>query len=988
MKKTVLFIFCLALFFNLFGQWSGDPLKDIQINYSKPVYGWVGGQSIVSDGYEGAYMAWAEKNSSSNWNVFVQHVGATGFLEWNNISVFSGSFDQVRSYVISDDGACGGMIVAWQDRRSGHYNIYAQKYNWIGQALWTAGGVLVADVPNDSSQTDVSAISDGNGGAFLTWRDHSINGTKSDIYAQRLDDNGTQEWGTAGIAICTASGEQAGKAFSGILPAYGDPPFIISDNSGGAYIVWSDGRTTNAHVYGQRIDGAGTAYWISDGKQLESQTSIDKWGVFSVTGSTNNNFIFAYSDYNGGGATAPNSYVTKIDATGTPLWGANGTAIHGPGGGDAYPDVDSDGQGGALAVWWNNPAGGPFCVYANKLNASGVLQWGPGGINVSRSSGNNQYNHRPRIRHDGQGGAHLTWGQQQGDVNFFTPFPFDITANCIDANGVLEHPLLPNAFGQNQSGFNVMSSVEKFVTGDTCRSNYEIIKEGKHTIVKCYNAGYAQTSTNTWFTIQAFKQCQLIDPNNLDAYFYYSSLCFGDSTAFIDQSLGSPTSWNWNFDDPASGVDNTSTLENPKHKFSATGTYSVTLISSVGALKDTIVLNVCVGTGGGVINAGNDATICQGTGITLNASGGSNYLWSPSIGLSNPTIANPMANPVVTTTYTLSGTSICPTTDYVTITVNPQPVISLSPDITLCGGTNTLLTASVNGGTSPYSYNWNNGLFTATSYSVIPFSSVTYSVSVTDANGCYDTSTIKISITPLLTNSSNTTICFGSPATLSVSGANSYVWSPADALSSNTGSVVTANPTATITYTVTGDLNGCESYAMIKLMVYPEISVDAGNDTTINKGESLTLNGSGNGQPMWTPSTDLSCIDCKNPMASPKITTTYYFSITDANGCISQDSVTITVLYEETFFIPNAFTVNDDSKNDLFYVYGSNIKTINIKILDRWGQLIFESNDINQGWDGKYKNRYVQQDVYVCIIDCTWNSGKNEKSINRVTVIK
>ena len=752
MKKIVLFILALMPFVNSFGQWSGGSLNDIKISNADLVNGWMGGQSIVSDGHEGTYMAWSEKNTTSNWNVFVQHVGATGFLEWNNVPVGSGSFDQLRPYVIRDEGACGGMIVAWQDKKSGSYKIYAQKYSWVGLPLWTAGGVLVASVPNDSAQKDVSGISDGNGGVFLTWRDFSTNGSASDIYAQRLDDNGAQQWGTAGIAVCTANGDQSGKMVAG-FGNYTDPPFIIHDNAGGIYVVWSDGRSSGSiHVYGQRIDGAGTIYWTANGKQLESQpSSTDDWGLYSVVSSSNNdfsNFIFVYSDYTGSGATAPNSYVTKIDQNGSPLWGINGKPLTTGASGDGFPDVDSDGQGGALATWWHN-SGGQFFIYASKLDANGNFMWGTDGIEVSRSGGSNQYSHRPRIRHDGDGGAHITWGLQQGNLSLSNAFWYDIYANCIDASGVLLYPIHPNSFSQSISGFPVMNSLETNVAGDTSRSNFEMTKEGNHTVVKCLNSGYLQSSTNSWITIQAFDQCQLVNPNNLDAYFYYSSACAGDSAAFTNQSLGSATAWNWNFSDPASGADNTSTLENPKHKFNTTGTYSVTLIASVGVLKDTIVLNVCVGTGGGVIDAGPNITICKGSSTVLDGTGSAPYSWSPATGLSSVNVNNPTASPTVTTNYILTALSAgCSSSDSVLVSVNnnPLPVVVTSvSNITICSGSSTPITAS---GATAYSWSPSTGLNLTNGSAVTasPPSTIIYTVVGTDVNDCTASATVVITV--------------------------------------------------------------------------------------------------------------------------------------------------------------------------------------------------------------------------------------------------
>jgi gliding motility-associated-like protein len=139
----------------------------------------------------------------------------------------------------------------------------------------------------------------------------------------------------------------------------------------------------------------------------------------------------------------------------------------------------------------------------------------------------------------------------------------------------------------------------------------------------------------------------------------------------------------------------------------------------------------------------------------------------------------------------------------------------------------------------------------------------------------------------------------------------------------------------------------------------------------------------------WSPSTGLTAVTGTTVSASPKNTTTY--TVTGIkNGCPMSSFVTVNVSEEcdPTFYIPNSFTPNADGRNDVFEVYGNLITNFQIKIFNRWGELFFESDDINRGWDGKYQNEDVQEDVYVYLITYAGTSSNNISLRGKVSVIR
>lgn len=238
-------------------------------------------------------------------------------------------------------------------------------------------------------------------------------------------------------------------------------------------------------------------------------------------------------------------------------------------------------------------------------------------------------------------------------------------------------------------------------------------------------------------------------------------------------------------------------------------------------------------------------------------------------------------------------------------------------------------------------------------------------------------------------------VCSGSQLNIPVSSCvtgSSFQWTGSNG-SSGTGNisdlVLNTGPTLiTINYSITPSANGC---------IGPTINVSAEIDTvpvinggfndTIEPGVSTQLNATGGLNYLWSPSAGLSCTNCYNPLATPVITTTYYVTGTNEYGCSSSDTINIFVTQGgEVLYIPNSFSPNQNYLNDLFFVYGTSVRTIDIQIYDRWGELVFRTGDIKQGWDGKVRGTMVEGGVYVYTVSCEWLSGVKTYRNGIVTV--
>ncbi|MCK0131204.1 T9SS type A sorting domain-containing protein [Flavobacteriaceae bacterium F08102] len=262
-----------------------------------------------------------------------------------------------------------------------------------------------------------------------------------------------------------------------------------------------------------------------------------------------------------------------------------------------------------------------------------------------------------------------------------------------------------------------------------------------------------------------------------------------------------------------------------------------------------------------------DLTICEGESVDLVASGGDTYLWST--GEETFSIS---VSPTVTTTYSVEimnadGSS----THTVTVTVNEGPTAEAGEDITICAGSEIVLTAT--GGDT---YEWSTGE-TTQSIVVSPDETTTYTVT-TKNNGCETTAVDSVDVivvgAPNFTAGDDQTICSGTEVTLLASGSDNYVWSTGDETDA-----ITVSPTTTTTYTVTTTVGTCTFTDEVTIHVTGDITVDAGDDQTICEGGSVTLTAVGGENHRWSNGEIGASIT-----VSPTVTTTYKVNVDNICG--------------------------------------------------------------------------------------------------------
>ncbi len=346
-------------------------------------------------------------------------------------------------------------------------------------------------------------------------------------------------------------------------------------------------------------------------------------------------------------------------------------------------------------------------------------------------------------------------------------------------------------------------------------------------------------------------------------------------------------------------------------------------------------------------------------------------------------------------TYTVYVTDAngCTQTQTATITSNNPLTLSSTTTQTSCTGNNGTATITPSNGTSPYTYSWNNSQTTQTATGL---GAGTYTVTVTDANGCSQTQTVIVtSNNPMtLTATSTPATCTANNGTATANPANgtspyTYSWS-----NSQTTQTATGLGAGTYTVTVT-DANGCTQTqtVVVTAPVGPTATATA-SQTQINIGGNSQLTGTGGTTYSWYPSNGLSCTSCANPTATPTQTTTYCVQVTDVNGCTDVACVTINVdvpcvLGSLDDLLPNAFSPNGDAMNDTYCIPANAcIRSFTMKVYDRWGEKVFETNDIKNCWDGIYSGQYLNTDVFAFYFDAVLTDGTIYSKKGNISLVR
>jgi Secretion system C-terminal sorting domain len=452
MKKIILSLFFIVPILFTNAQWNGTTQFGNPVSTASNTTAKVGNIS-TTDGTGGMFIAWVDSRTSSNQSIYVQRILANGskafaseILVTNAITGVAGSGNK-SNLTLEADGS-GGVVLVWLDTRNftlvpvnNNNDIYGQRINASGTALWTAGGVRMtvsdnlvyqkitpkvsvvnsteaivtfgdsrlgnsdlfaqkitlsngntgwaADVSVHGNQagtsTNVSQVADGSNGLYLTWQDARPGSAVADIYSQRIDNSGAMLWGTTGTAVCTQAALQSN-------------PSITLDGTNGAAITWTDNRTGtgDGDIYAQKFNTNGLEQWTNNGIAVCIQAATNQSNSFIIAGGSG--FVIIWSDQRAG-VGQRNIYANSIDASGNTTWttaAIGGIPVCAATGNQPTSSVTtgiqivSDGSNGAVIVWDDARTPTNIDIYAQRLNNTGTAQWATDGVLISNATGTQQ----------------------------------------------------------------------------------------------------------------------------------------------------------------------------------------------------------------------------------------------------------------------------------------------------------------------------------------------------------------------------------------------------------------------------------------------------------------------------------------------------------------------------------------------------------------------------------------------------------------------
>lgn len=531
---------------------------------------------------------------------------------------------------------------------------------------------------------------------------------------------------------------------------------------------------------------------------------------------------------------------------------------------------------------------------------------------------------------------------------------------CAGCGGFDDFPIAPSNAWSAQNNNNCNNGVYKF--------DFQLpltIADFEHTPVGCVNAPIQFTSTST------FAQ-----------------------------------TYSWSF-----GDESTSSSSNPTHEYDEPGVYTVmlavfdnTTCNSVDTIYKTITIQEAI------VQNLDDLNACEGESfiIGLNQSNPEyEYSWSPSQFLSNPNISNPVFTAGASTDYTLTvQREGCVDTYYQTLSVT-ELAIEVPSDTTLCDEGSVILVASVFPSNASIEWSDENSFGNILNdnpqdvdIEISPAIPTIYYVRIT-SNACTLVDEVFVNLVSFQTViQGDFTACMGDTVSLSVLDPNpefEYSWQPANLViaGQNTSSIEAVVMQET-TFTVSSETeDGCVATDDVIVQVSQLNSQDvitSASPTYIISGQSSLLNAEPDGYGYsWTPISTLNSGAIQSPIATPLETTTYYVTVSDGE-CIATKSVTVYVTDfvcgEPTIYVPNTFTPNADNKNEKLYVRANNIDDLYFVIYDRWGEKVFETKNIYQGWDGSLNGRKLDPDVYVFYLEATCIGGEEYFHQGNITLIR
>lgn len=324
------------------------------------------------------------RNSGTGTDLFVHKINiSNGTPVWTgDVNVVAAANTQTAQSILPDGS--GGAYLAWGDPRitTSDSDIYVQRINNDGTLLWTANGVNITPGAA-ANQVKPSIALDGTSGFFITWQDLRNGSTNADIFMQKVNANGSVAWTAGGISLCNATASQ-------------DLAQVISDGNNGAIVTWMDPRdlTTGRRIFAQRVNSLGAIQWASNGVTVATGQVVSSTVVYTLmSGKVAGTSILAWQDTRNTATTGNDIYAQRLNADGTKSWDDAGVIVCNANGSQANVVAETDGNDNVIVAWTDGRSGTTNSeIYASRILPTGVLPVTYTGIQAKLSASSVQVN--------------------------------------------------------------------------------------------------------------------------------------------------------------------------------------------------------------------------------------------------------------------------------------------------------------------------------------------------------------------------------------------------------------------------------------------------------------------------------------------------------------------------------------------------------------------------------------------------------------------
>jgi gliding motility-associated-like protein len=395
-----------------------------------------------------------------------------------------------------------------------------------------------------------------------------------------------------------------------------------------------------------------------------------------------------------------------------------------------------------------------------------------------------------------------------------------------------------------------------------------------------------------------------------------------------------------------------------------------------------------------------DTVICNGDAVPVIGEGDPayTYVWTGTTGgVLYPGQLNTTIQPSQTGTfYVTASYSVCPpVVKELKIEVQPMPQVTVSNDTTVCQWDSVKLHADV----APewyagYSFSWapDDDLNVSNDSDVVhvAYEAKKLIVTVKTTVGCTGTDSVNVDIHPgnFASAPQDYGLCPRDSIQLTVSGGVKFTWTPNKYISNDTESIVTAFPPGPVVYTVyvTNEFT-CKDTVTVPVNTYPDAVLYLGEDVYLRPGERYQMDAQGNCISFsWFPNVGLSSLNTFNPVATPEANTRYFVSGVTDRGCKTIDTIDVYRVATD-IDVPNAFSPYGPNHELKIVIRG--IATLKyFRIFNRWGEKVFETTDINKGWDGRLNDTDQPMGVYLYMVEAQTIDGRRFNKQGNVTLIR